>query len=320
MTGHDMHEVLVNYLKDAHSIEQQALQQLRAAPKIAGETGLATALQDHLVETEGQERLIRERLEAHGSKPSVLKDVVMRAGGAGFVLFAASQPDTPGKLNAHAYSYEHLELAAYELLDRIAQRAGDDETVEVARAIGAQERAMGQRLAALFDNTMQASLMGKDAPAVLPNYLADAHAIEAQAIELLKKGADIAGDPELSRVYSEHLEETKDQQERVRQRLDALDGSPSALKDGVMRVGALNWGMFFQAQPDTPGKLAAFAYAFEHLEIAGYEELKRVADQAGDVETVTVAEQIIREEVVAADRIAARFDRAANATLDARGV
>jgi ferritin-like metal-binding protein YciE len=128
MTGDDMHEVLVNYLKDAHSIEQQALQQLRAAPKIAGETGLATALQDHLVETEGQERLIRERLEAHGSKPSVLKDVVMRAGGAGFVLFAASQPDTPGKLNAHAYSYEHLELAAYELLDRIAQRAGDDET------------------------------------------------------------------------------------------------------------------------------------------------------------------------------------------------
>ena len=32
-----------------------------------------------------------------------------------------------------------------------------------------------------------------------------------------------------------------------------------------------------QAHPDTPGKLAAFVYAFEHLEIGGYEQLARVA-------------------------------------------
>ena len=33
----------------------------------------------------------------------------MRVGGACFLLFARAQPDTPGKLVAHAYSYEHLE-------------------------------------------------------------------------------------------------------------------------------------------------------------------------------------------------------------------
>jgi ferritin-like metal-binding protein YciE len=71
-------------------------------------------------------------------------------------------------------------------------------------------------------------------------YLADAHAIEAQAIELLSKGEDIAGDPELARLYAEHLEETRDQQALVRERLEALGGSPTPLKDAGMRVGALN--------------------------------------------------------------------------------
>ena len=49
-----------------------------------------------------------------------------------------------------------------------------------------------------------------------------------------------------------------------------------------MRLGALNWNTFFRAHPDTPGKLAAFAYAFEHLEIGGHEQLKRVALRAGE--------------------------------------
>ncbi len=68
---------------------------------------------------------MRGRLETHGGSPSKLKDAVMKASGPGFVLFAKSQPDTPGKLATHAYSYEHLELASYELLLRVARRAGD---------------------------------------------------------------------------------------------------------------------------------------------------------------------------------------------------
>jgi ferritin-like metal-binding protein YciE len=84
-----------------------------------------------------------------------------------------------------------------------------------------------------------------------------------------------------------------------------------------MRLGALNWGGFFAAQPDTPGKLAGFAYAFEHLEIAGYEELKRVANRAGDQETVRVAERILAEERAAAKAIAANWDRAVEASLAA---
>jgi ferritin-like metal-binding protein YciE len=234
-----------------------------------------------------------------------------------------SQPDTPGKLTAHAYSYEHLELASYELLGRVADRAGDVETAQAARAIRDQERAMAERLADAFDRAVEASLRDKgssDPAADVVRYLADAHAIEAQAVQLLEKAPKMAGGPELERLYREHLEETREQQRRVDERLRALGGSPSKLKDAAMRLGALNWGTFFQAHPDTPGKLAAFAYAFEHLEIAGYELLRRVATRAGDAQTATLAESIAAEERAAAEKIAAAWDLAVDASLREQAV
>jgi ferritin-like metal-binding protein YciE len=316
-------EQLTKYLTDAHSIESQALAQMRTAPDIAGDPALAEAFTRHLEETEEQERLVAERLDARGGSPSALKEAVMSIGGKGFILFARSQPDTPGKLVAHAYSYEHLELASYELLIRVAERTGDSETVAVARRIRDQEQAMANRLAGLFDAAAEASLREQEPEeleAQLVKYLADAHAIESQAEQLLKRGRKIAGDEQLATLYDEHLDETRGQQVRLEERLGAHGSSPSTLKDAAMRIGALNWGAFFQAQPDTPGKLCAFAYAFEHLEIGGQEQLLRVARRAGDDETVRVVEGILAEERSMAARLAGSFDRALGASLAAVGV
>jgi ferritin-like metal-binding protein YciE len=308
-------EQLTKYLTDVHSIEEQALQQLRTAPKIAGDPELARAFADHLTETEDQERRVRERLAARGADPSKTKDLVARAGGIGMLLFARSQPDTPGKLTAHAFSYEHLEIAAYDLLALVADRTGDRETANVARSIREQESAMAARLAAGFDRAVEASAAGQ-----LPNYLADAHAIEGQAIGLLEKGQGIAGRSDLARVFSGHLEETRSHRTVMRARLEAHDRKPSRLKDGVLRVGGLNLGAFFALQPDTPAKLAGFAFAFEHLEIAGYELLGRVAERAGDPETARVAERIIADERAAAAAIHRQFEAAVGATLEAQSV
>ncbi|HEX5711978.1 MAG TPA: DUF892 family protein, partial [Solirubrobacterales bacterium] len=257
---------LVTYLADVHAIEEQALAQMRRAPRLVdGE--LAAAFEQHLQETESQERRVRERLSAHDASPSTAKDVAGRIGGVGMVVFARSQPDTPGKLTAHAFSYEHMEVAAYELLARVADRAGDAETATMAIEIAAEERAMAARLADGFDLAVAASLDGDPAAEQLDAYLADAHAIEAQSRELLQKGAKLAGAPELSQVFEQHLAETAAQSERLEQRLEARGSSPSRIKDAALRLGGLNWGAFMAAQPDTPPKLAGFAYAVEHLEI-----------------------------------------------------
>ena len=151
-------EQLVKYLADAHSIEEQALQQLKGAPKASGDSGLADIFRDHLTETEGHERAIRARLEAHGEGANKLKDLLMKVGGTGFLLFARAQPDTPGKLAAFAFAFEHLEIAAYEELKRVAQRVEDTDTVRVADEILTQERAAAATLASSFDRAAAAAL------------------------------------------------------------------------------------------------------------------------------------------------------------------
>jgi ferritin-like metal-binding protein YciE len=323
MADNSLHQQLHKYLTDAHSIEVQALVQMKRAPDMAGGPELAEMYRQHERETEEHKRLVEERLEAHGESANKLKDVAGNVTGWGFVVFAKFNPDTPGKLAAHAHSYEAMEEAAYEFLYRVAEQAGDQETAEVARRILDQEQAMKGRIFDHFDATVEASLREKNADDIeeeLVKYLADAHAIEAQAIQMLEAAPKIVGDvPELEKLFRDHLDETRAQQEIIKARLDAHDASPSKLQDAAMRLGALNFGGFFKAQPDTPAKLAGFNYAFEHLEIAGYEELKRVAARAGDEETVRVAERIEGEERAAANSIAANWDIALRASLESVG-
>jgi ferritin-like metal-binding protein YciE len=228
------------------------------------------------------------------------------------VLFARSQPDTPAKLTAHAYSYEHMELAAYELLRRAASVARDAETEAVAAEIAAEEQRMAERLAGCFDAAVEAALRELDRDDLgeqVDGYLSDVHALEHQALSLLQAGPALVDDDGLARLFREHLEESRGQLRRVEERLEARGAEASRLKDLALRAGGLNVGGFFGAQPDTTAKLAGFAFAFEHVEIGAYEILQRVAERAGDAETAQAAEATLVEERAAAERIAATWDR-----------
>ena len=316
-------EQLTKYLTDAHAIEVQALAQMRAAPDLAGDPELAEAFRVHLRETERHEELVRARLEARDTAPSRIKDLAGQGTGKAFVLFARSQPDTTGKLTAHALAYEHLEWAAYELLRLVARHAGDAQTEAVALHLRDEEAAMAERLEALVDRAVAASLREQgsgEVRALLPTYLADAHAIETQAVGLLSRAPDIVHEDALATVFAEHLEQTHAHRATVERLLDARGGKPSAVKDAALRLGSLNWGAFFAAQPDTPAKLAGFAHAFEFLEVGAYSLLARVAVRADDAEVANAANAIAGEERAAADRIAAAFDGAVDASLRDLGV
>jgi ferritin-like metal-binding protein YciE len=188
----------------------------------------------------------------------------------------------------------------------------------MARSIREQEAAMAERLAAGFDRAVAASLrdvQSSDLGRHLDHYLKDAYAIEAQALQLLDQAPALAREEGLRTVFAEHLEQTRAQQDSVRERLEARGGRRSRFRSTLLRVGSLNLAGFFEAQPDTPARIAGFLFAFEHHEIASYEMLRRVAERAGQEETARVAERIAAKERQAAAAIRTRFGPAMDAAL-----
>ena len=76
--------------------------------------------------------------------------------------------------------------------------------------------------------------MGKQ----LGKYLSDVHAIESQSLQLLEQGPAIAIEPNLKKVFEDHLEETRSQRAVVESLLETRGERPSRFKNVVMRVGA----------------------------------------------------------------------------------
>jgi ferritin-like metal-binding protein YciE len=145
-------------LKNAHSLEQMSLQMTQAAAKAADDPALRQLFDHHHQETEEHERLIRERLEAHGESPSMIQDVGARVAAIAKGTSAMLPDDTPGRLVRDGYVQEQTEIASYELLRRVADRAGDTQTAQVASRILQDERHTADELAANFDHAAELSL------------------------------------------------------------------------------------------------------------------------------------------------------------------
>jgi ferritin-like metal-binding protein YciE len=154
----------------------------------------------------------------------------------------------------------------------------------------------------------------------LVNYLTDVHSLEQNAIQMLKTGSEQAGDEALKEAFSRHLAETEEHEALIKRCLENYGESSSMMKDMAQKGGAMMSGMMAKAAPDTTGKLAAQAYAFEHLEIASYRMLRVVAEQAGDQETTRVAGQILEQETSAARQLEGLLEQVARYDLHQMGV
>ena len=306
---------LVERLSEVRAIEEQAQIQLRRAAASTGAERLAEVIRAHLIETEEQERCVQERLQVHAIAPSQSRAANGRAGGIGPVTFTATRPDTPAKLAAHAFAFEHLEIAAYELLRCTAEAAGDAATAAIARQVAAEEEQMAERLASCFDAVVDASLEDASSAGLddlLDRYLADAHAIEKQGLRLLDMAVRIIDDPELRQLFETHLGESEEHEVAIRERLEARGCGPARARDSALRIDGLQLGACFVAQPDTAARLTGFTFAFEQLEVATYELLERGAKRAGDERVLGLSRRILAEERATAKELAGRWDRAAS--------
>ena len=149
----------------------------------------------------------------------------------------------------------------------------------------------------------------------LVDYVEDARAMESSVLRLLDSMISTTSDTQIRRAIERHRKQTEEQEERLRRRLEALGGRPSARKEAQTLLGTLIKGVGDQVRGDKPGKNARDGFLTEHMEIAAYELLERLALLAGDAETALVARRHKREEEAMARKIASNWDRFLALTL-----
>jgi ferritin-like metal-binding protein YciE len=148
-------EHLIHHLHDTYALEEQATKQLERAVAIAQDWDLADAYTEHLEQTEEHKRQLKERIESLDRDVSPVEHLTMRSDAIGLRLLADIAPESPAKLAMHFYALGQLEVAAYEMLQRIAKEAGDDETAEVAEKILEEERQAADKVKETFDRSAE---------------------------------------------------------------------------------------------------------------------------------------------------------------------
>ena len=154
----------------------------------------------------------------------------------------------------------------------------------------------------------------------LVKHIDEAYAMEQNVLRMLDGMIETTDDPEIKRELQQHKLETQQHADRMEKRLRAHDASPSMVKEAGGVLGALMKGVVDMARSEKAGRNARDGYATEHMEIASYELLARIASRAGDEETAAAAREIIGEEQAMAKKIEANWDRFAELSLREQGI
>jgi ferritin-like metal-binding protein YciE len=149
------------------------------------------------------------------------------------------------------------------------------------------------------------------------------HALEQNVLLQLDSLILNTRDQELAAMFRRHKEESRRQLERLRERRAALGrgvGLSSARKDLAAIAAAQVKGVGDVLRADKGVQNARDAFVTEHVEIASYELLERLAERAGDPETAKVARESRAEEEAMAARISASWDAFLDLTLREQGL
>jgi ferritin-like metal-binding protein YciE len=149
----------------------------------------------------------------------------------------------------------------------------------------------------------------------LIDYIEGAHAMEQSVSMMLDSMISSTDDAEITEMLRHHKEETERQEQRLAERLDALGAGTSARKQAQTIATALMKGAADQVRGDQAGKNARDGFTTEHMEIATYQLLERLADRAGDPRTAEVARKNRVEEEEMARKIDSNWERFLELTL-----
>jgi ferritin-like metal-binding protein YciE len=128
-------------------MEEQAETMLKAmAGRLEHYPQLKARIEQHVLETQNQARLLTQCIERRDTSTSVVKDLAGKtmASAQGFAGMFASDEVVKGGMAS--YAFEHFEIAAYRALIEAAGAVGDEETVRVCESILMEEQEMADWL------------------------------------------------------------------------------------------------------------------------------------------------------------------------------
>jgi ferritin-like metal-binding protein YciE len=153
----ELHEMLVDQLRDAHSAERQAIQLMKKVARKVSEPQLRQGLEAHVEQSEEQRQRIERALEALGAKLGRKVCEAMR----GLVEEAQSELEEHERgpimdlvVVAAQQRMEHYEIAAYGTMAELARALEEDEVTELLETTLQEEKQQDQRLTELTRGTL----------------------------------------------------------------------------------------------------------------------------------------------------------------------
>lgn len=139
-------EILAQWLRDAHAMEEQAESMLKAqASRLENYPELKARIEQHLVETQHQGEKLKGLLDDRGGR-SLMKDMGGKVMANMQGLAGSMAADEVVKGASASYAFENFEIAAYRSLIGAAEACGDTQVKTVAEGILKEEQAMASWL------------------------------------------------------------------------------------------------------------------------------------------------------------------------------
>lgn len=122
----------------------------------------------HEGETLDHRRRLLARLEELGAAPSKPREFGLGAAALLRAHLGGLRGQNHGANARDAFVFEHLEIASWELLEQLAERTGDTETVELARSCRADDDEMAATIRSNFTNVLTLTLASEGLPTLRP--------------------------------------------------------------------------------------------------------------------------------------------------------
>ena len=159
-TQDKIQEKLVDYIEDAHALEEAAVDSVASMIDSIAGTELHGLLERQRQVSRLHAERLAMRLETLGRDASMRKRI---EGLAVTLIKSVSdviRTDVPGKVGRDAYLLAHTQIAAYELLRRLAMVAGDEETADIARTNLAEELELAEEIGDHWDAFLRLTVAG----------------------------------------------------------------------------------------------------------------------------------------------------------------